>query len=259
VARLPELNDPRFLHEVGWFLYHSTYVFPGDSYRGERLERSGELLAEVLEHCVEDSAWLEGKTVVSVGAGCTGDLAAWPAAVKVALDPLMYAYQQLGMLVEDAPGTASTLYLSLAGEDLPLLDGCADVVLCRNALDHMPDPEAGLAEMERILRDGGLLFLSVDLGGEPTPDEPSPFEREDLRELVAPLFDEVSRTEKDRPHSPHRDSSVRLLLRKRGRLVQSLDRDVALRDYLRLLRDEGCTHAWDEEQLARLEESTRAR
>jgi ubiquinone/menaquinone biosynthesis C-methylase UbiE len=102
------------------------------------------------------------KTVVSIGCGCTGDLAAFPASVKVAIDPLLYAYQHLDMLVPDEVG-GRTLYLSLGAEDLPLLDRSADLVICRNALDHMPDPRRGLKEMWRILSDDGPLAADADL------------------------------------------------------------------------------------------------
>ena len=59
-----------------------------------------------------------------------------------------------------------TVYLSLGAENLPLLDDFADLIICRNALDHMPKPELALDEIRRILKDDGLFFASVDIGGE---------------------------------------------------------------------------------------------
>ena len=82
------------------------------SYEAERLAYSRLLLAEVAGYLGRDVSWVEGKTVVSLGCGCTGDLAAFPAAVKIAIDPLLYAYQQLGMLVRAETGSR-TVYLSL--------------------------------------------------------------------------------------------------------------------------------------------------
>jgi ubiquinone/menaquinone biosynthesis C-methylase UbiE len=180
--RLPDFNDPRYLNEVGWFLHREKYGYNylTDSYTNERLAWSSMLLEEVLSACGQDRKWLENKTVVSIGSGCTGDLAAWPAAVKIAVDPLLRTYQQLNMLVEDTPDTNRTLYLSMGAQEIPLLDDSVDLVLCRNALDHMPDPKNGLAQIWRILKKDGAFFLSVDIGGSPTPDEPSPFTRESL-------------------------------------------------------------------------------
>src|SRR5687768_14032751 len=89
---IPDLTDPRYLEEIGWFLYYEKYRRDqfGGSYEAERLAYSRLLLAEVAEHLGRDVSWVEGKTVVSLGCGCTGDLAAFPAAVKIAIDPLLY-------------------------------------------------------------------------------------------------------------------------------------------------------------------------
>ena len=99
-------------------------------------------------------------------------------------------------------------------EDLPLLDDCADVVLCRNALDHVPDPAAMLDQMRRILRPDGVVYLSVDIGGSPTPDEPTVFTIDGLIALVEESFAFVSRTDHHRPHSKGRVCAVRILARK---------------------------------------------
>ena len=161
MARMPDLNDPRYLDEVGWFLYHERYGRDkfGGSYGDERLAYSRLLLDEVLSLLNQDTRWLEKKTVVSIGCGCTGDLAAFPAGVKIAIDPLLHVYQQLRMLVADKVGSR-TIYLSVSAEDLPLLDNFADLVICRNALDHMPSPRVALKEMWRILRADGRLFVA---------------------------------------------------------------------------------------------------
>src|SRR5262245_56893905 len=107
---LRDLTDPRYLDAVGWFLYHEQYrrLQFGASYDEERFAYSRLLLDEVLDYCGQDEQWLMDKTVVSIGCGCTGDLAAWPAAIKIAVDPLLYTYQKLGMLVEDVAGTSHT-------------------------------------------------------------------------------------------------------------------------------------------------------
>ena len=150
-----------------------------DHYRGSsadaRRRYSEELLEDVPSPVRREATWLADKTVVTVGCGCTGDLAMWPAAAKIAIDPLLYAYQHLGMLVEDGEGTAPTIYFAMSGEETPLLDATADLVVCRNALDHIPDPTKALAEVARILGIDGYAYLSVDIGGDPTPDEPHAF------------------------------------------------------------------------------------
>jgi SAM-dependent methyltransferase len=228
----PDLSQPRHLDEIGWFLYHEKYGREefGASYTAERLANSRLLLAEVASFLGRDIDWFRDKTVVSVGCGCTGDLAAFPASVKIAIDPLLHAYRRLGMLVDDETGSR-TVYLSIGAEDLPLTDEFADVVICRNALDHMPDPGAGLSELSRILRDDGALFVSVDIGGLPTPDEPTVFSVDSLRAVVRERFEVTVLTDDSRPHSKGRTCSVRLVARKAAAAKPTLDKQAILRSY----------------------------
>jgi SAM-dependent methyltransferase len=110
------------------------------------------------------------------------------------------------MLIQDAPGTVSTVYVSLGIEELPLLDDCADVVVCRNALDHVPDPAAMLHQIRRILKPDGIVYRSVDIGGSPTPDEPTVFTIDGLTVLVEESLAIVSRT--DQPPSTQQGASL---------------------------------------------------
>jgi len=237
MPEIPDLTDPRYLDEVGWFLYHEKYrrdLF-GGSYDAERLAYSRLLLREVLDYVGRDARWTESKTIVSLGCGCTGDLAAFPGAVKIAIDPLLYVYQQLGMLVEDEVGSR-TIHLALGAEDLPLLDGCADLIICRNALDHMPNPRLALQEMGRILHNEGALFVSVDIGGAPTPDEPTVFSVESLGDLLREYFNVVRFADNHPPHSGGRLCSVRVVAHKTPRATRFLDKEKILQAYEARLR-----------------------
>jgi SAM-dependent methyltransferase len=236
---IPDLTDPRYLDEVGWFLYHKAYGRQqfGGSYDEERVAYSRMLLDEVLSYCGHDEPWLRDKTVVSIGCGCTGDLVAWPASVKIAVDPLLYTYQKLGMLVDDSAGTSRTVHLAVGIEALPLLDDCADLVICRNALDHMPDPTLGLRQICRILKDNAPLFLSVDIGGFPTPDEPIVFSVDSLKALLKEEFAIVRHTDDHLSHSGWRAGSVRILARKRPQTHELLDADQILQAYVARLAE----------------------
>lgn len=232
MPHIPDLSDPRYLDEVGWFLYHEKYARDGfgDSYDAERLAYSRLLRDEVLAYLGHDARWLEDKTVVTVGCGCTGDLSAFPAGAKIAIDPLLYAYQQLGMLIRDEVGSP-TVHLSVGAENLPLLDESADLVICRNALDHMPDPGAALGEIWRILTRGGTVFISVDVGGTPTPDEPTVFSADSLSALLRERFDVSKLTEGHPPHSVGRLSSLRVVAEKTAQARRHLDKESLLRAY----------------------------
>src|SRR6185503_14533983 len=101
MAFKPDLCDPRYLDEVGWFLNRESECDAYDgSYDEERRADSRSLLHEVLRYCERDVDWIRDKTVISAGCGCTGDLATWPAAIKVAIDPLLNVYRNFGMLLE---------------------------------------------------------------------------------------------------------------------------------------------------------------
>lgn len=236
---LPDLTDPRYLHEVGWFLLQQrdAAAYQGGGYEEHRPRHSSLLKDEVLGFVGEDEEWLRDKSVVAVGSGCACELRDWPAALKIEVDPLLYAYQQLGMLLPDRPDAPPTLRLSVPIERLPLLDEMADVVVCRNALDHVEDPAGGLAEMWRVLKDGGHLYISVDLGGQPTPDEPNPFSPGQVEEMIPGRFEIVVRSDGHRPHARWRDSNSRFLLRRLGARPPSVDKDEVIAAYERSLRE----------------------
>lgn len=216
MPQIPDLTDPRYLDEIGWFLYHEKYGRDkfGGSYDAERIAHSRLLLEEVLHFAKCDTKWLADKAVVSIGCGCTGDLTAFPAAVKIGIDPLLYVYQKLGLLIADEAGGRS-VYLSVGSENLPLLDDFADLIVCRNALDHMSKPELALEEIHRILKDDGFFFVSVDIGGAPTPDEPTVFSMESLHALLEERFDVLVLEKDPLPHSEGRLCSTRVVARKK--------------------------------------------
>ena len=47
-----------------------------------------------------------------------------------------------------------------SADDLPIEDGAADAILSSQVIEHLPDPEKSIAESARVLKPGGLLFLS---------------------------------------------------------------------------------------------------
>lgn len=95
----------------------------------------------------------------------------------------------------------------------------------------MPDPRVGLNEIWRILADDGSVFVSVDIGGEPTPDEPTVFSIESLRALLGERFEVVTFSDGHRPHSAGRAGNVRLLARKIPDSRRPLDKAQVLRAY----------------------------
>ena len=59
-----------------------------------------------------------------------------------------------------ARGPAPEGFLRASGLALPLADGSLDVCLSSNVLEHVPEPETMADEMLRVVRPGGLVWLS---------------------------------------------------------------------------------------------------
>ena len=68
---------------------------------------------------------------------------------------------------------------------LPLADGCADVVIMSELIEHLVDTDAAAEEVRRILRPGGTLLLS-------TPNLAAWFNRGLIGLGIQPVFSEVS-------------------------------------------------------------------
>ena len=133
MPRIPDLSDPRYLDEVGWFLYRraSTGVTASEAPTTPSGSRTpGSCGTKSPPFWAGTPAGSRARPSSASGAAVPGDLAAFPATVKVAIDPLLYAYQHLDMLVPDEAG-GRTLYLSLGAEELPCWIAAADLVICR--------------------------------------------------------------------------------------------------------------------------------
>lgn len=46
-------------------------------------------------------------------------------------------------------------------QNLPLKNNCIEAVICRDVLEHVPEPFKAIEEIHRILNKGGLLFISI--------------------------------------------------------------------------------------------------
>ncbi len=72
-----------------------------------------------------------------------------------------------GRMIERAVDEAAARGLSQASfrrmdaQSLDFVDGAFDVVICALGLMYLPDPQRGLAEAARVLRDGGRLVVAV--------------------------------------------------------------------------------------------------
>ncbi len=108
-----------------------------------------------------------GKRVLDIGCGPRGSLEwAADASERVGLDPLVARYRKLGI------DSHRMTYVEGGAESIPFPDGSFDIVAAFNALDHVDDPNAAIAEFTRVTAPGGVGLLIVEVNHPPTPTEP---------------------------------------------------------------------------------------
>lgn len=73
---------------------------------------------------------------------------------------------------------------------LPYKEGVFQVVLCSHVLEHIPEDQAAMREMHRVLAPGGMALIQVPLQGERTFEDPEATSAED-RERVYGRADHV--------------------------------------------------------------------
>lgn len=108
-----------------------------------------------------------GQRILEVGCGPLIPSLQFTATEHHALDPLLNAYRGIGFPVDEFGATL----VNSGAETIPYPDGHFDSVLSVNALDHVDDFERTAAEMTRVTKPGGGLYIEVEYHA-PTDCEP---------------------------------------------------------------------------------------
>lgn len=99
----------------------------------------------------------QGKVVVEIGCGPTGGVLKFmKARLKIGIEPLANRFIEKGFENIASP---DILFLNSFGEQIPLVNGYADVVCCIHSLGHVQKPQEVLMEVDRILKEGGEVFI----------------------------------------------------------------------------------------------------
>ncbi|MEA2362014.1 MAG: hypothetical protein QOD71_1159 [Thermoleophilaceae bacterium] len=155
---------------------------PAATYEGRRWQQAKAEVRRVLqEAAIDDERFFHDKVVLDIGPGPLGFPDACPARLSIGVEPLAERYREHGLLLEGS----DALYLVVGAESIPLVSGSVDVVVARNSLDHVDDPDAVLREAQRLLRPGGTLILNFDVGHAPTATEPHALTRDRIRAALA--------------------------------------------------------------------------
>jgi ubiquinone/menaquinone biosynthesis C-methylase UbiE len=100
--------------------------------------------------------------VLELGAGTGLNLGHYPGSIEslTLVEPDPHMTKQLRDKLAQAGRSAEVSVVEAPGEDLPFADGSFDTVAVTLVLCTVPDPDATLAEIKRVLAPGGqLLFL----------------------------------------------------------------------------------------------------
>lgn len=148
------------------------------------LEYQDEWLAGIPESSIESFAGTgnpfslgelrPGERVVDVGCGAGIDslIAAkkvGPGGVVVGVD-MTPAMLEKARWAADEAGLENVEFREGYAEALPVPDGWADVVISNGVLNLMPDKDAALEEMSRVLKPGGRLQIGDILVQKPVPE-----------------------------------------------------------------------------------------
>ncbi|MCP4695783.1 MAG: class I SAM-dependent methyltransferase [Gammaproteobacteria bacterium] len=176
----------------------------------ERLEQLSEALG--LADPAEIDEWCSRRSVIEIGAGPYPAIATaqhgWRRAVAV--DPLARAYSEKGLLPDTA---ANVVYIESPGENIPLPENFADIVINENCLDHVSVPELVVSEMLRLLKPGGFLWLFVDLSNHVDNMHPHAMNENKVRKFLN-AFELIHENVSDHHAHPEGYGSYRGLLRK---------------------------------------------
>ena len=147
------------LEELIPALYSSLWV----GYDDAQWEQSIELFGERLARNGFDLSWFQGKDCLDAGCGggrYTVAMARLGARQAVGVDLGEVGLADAAKRAQAEPGDNIT-FRRASVLDLRFEDASFDFVCCNGVLHHTTDPERGLAEIWRVLRPGGYLWLYV--------------------------------------------------------------------------------------------------
>jgi SAM-dependent methyltransferase len=98
--------------------------------------------------------------VIEVGSGPVGVARYFPATYRMAVDPLDATYAANPLLSAHRNGEVD--YREGRGEALPGPTAEFDLAIIENCIDHVQDMDAVMRELHRVLKPGGILYLTVN-------------------------------------------------------------------------------------------------
>lgn len=147
-------------YEQGYWESEAQSIARGDSRRLDFYGWRAEQLVSRLNELGLDRLTGGDSAVLEIGTGPVGLVAYFPATERVAVDPLEGYYASDPNLT--ALRTEGVSYREGVGEELPVEDDSMDLVVMENCIDHTQDPDQVMNEISRVLRPGGVVYLTVN-------------------------------------------------------------------------------------------------
>ena len=162
-----------------------VYSLIGEEKRIESYEKQREKEGKahgyrILSMAKKPLNYFDDKVVIEIGPGCCGLLEMCSARTKIAIEPLAEQFRDNNLLLQNERGA---VYLSCSSESMPLMSEYADIVIAANCLDHVDDINQSIAEIYRVLKIGGEVFVNVEIDHPPTACEPHSLSYGDVVEL----------------------------------------------------------------------------
>jgi SAM-dependent methyltransferase len=98
--------------------------------------------------------------IIEVGSGPVGVCTFFPGAERLAVDPLMDQYSSHPAFAKARDPEVK--YLQGVRERLPSPSSHYDLAIIENCIDHVHDVDAVMRELSRVLKPGGILYLTVN-------------------------------------------------------------------------------------------------
>lgn len=156
-TRRPEVSDKWVAAQEGEKQYWERVTGDGgylDRHADDFRRSVPRFLAELSSSGFEYS---EGSRALQIGSGLFDLIDFLDKGERYALEPLEHWFSTLN----DDHRDRSVVRFDGPAESIPMDDGCLDLVISHNMLDHVSSPSAVLRECRRVLRDEGRLWLRV--------------------------------------------------------------------------------------------------
>jgi 2-polyprenyl-3-methyl-5-hydroxy-6-metoxy-1,4-benzoquinol methylase len=131
----------------------------------DQRQRNVYYLSKMEGHCSLIKDFVEAndfkyKVIMDLGSGPQGIMHAIDSFVKIAVDPLMDEFRNLGFDID----RDNVMNVNAKAEDIAakLRKDFFDVVFCLNSIDHHQDPQLVIDNIHQVLRTGGDLILLTD-------------------------------------------------------------------------------------------------